>query len=123
MHHSDALTELLTYMLKQSDNLIADSLLKKLGFVYYHRRGSWKDGVYSIKSILRDTGINFRSIHIEDGSGLSRYNFVNPYQIFKLLFFSYHHLSIKNKLLAFLPSAGHDGTLAGRMLTLKKMSG
>ncbi len=115
-HRSKSLTILLNQMLKESDNLIADSLLKNLGLRFYHQQGTWKNGVKAMKKILdRSIRINFNKDVIVDGAGLSRYNLITPQQISKILTFAYHNFAIAPELIAALPIAGTDGTLHSRL--------
>lgn len=114
-HSSPPLSQLLKEMLKTSDNLTADSLLKKMGQRYYKRRGTWETGLNALKKILKPTGINFKHCLINDGAGLSRYNLITPRQFSKLLYYAYHHPIIRKTLLMALPIGGKDGTLISRM--------
>ncbi len=114
-HPSVALYEMVTEMLKKSDNLIAESLLKKIGEYYYRRSGSVQNGLRALKQILKPTGIDFSHNNINDGSGLSRYNLVTPLQFSRLLSFAYQTHAVRVPLLAALPRASVDGTLIARM--------
>lgn len=117
-HISPPLSKIVREMLKKSDNLTTNTLLKKMGEVYYHTRGTWQNGLYALKKILaKPTGIDFKHNLIADGAGLSRYNLVTPRQLLKLLRFAYRHSLIKKAFLAALPIAGRDGTLEDRMIS------
>ena len=114
-HKSLVLLNLVVEMLKESDNLIADALLKTLGAQYYHQPGSWQNGVKALEAILeKQAGIDFKNILLVDGAGLSRYNLSSPAQISKLLYFAYQRESIRKDLLTALPIGGLDGTLKYR---------
>ena len=114
-HQSPPLSELLQEMLKNSDNLTADSLLKKIGQKYYKEPGTWQNGLSALKKILQPTGIDFKHCLINDGAGLSRYNLVTPKQFSQLLYYAYQHPPIRDTLMKALPIGGHDGTLIARM--------
>lgn len=114
-HQSPPLAIMLREMLKNSDNLTTDSLLKKMGQLYFKQAGSWQNGLAALKKILSPTGINFKTCLINDGAGLSRYNLITPTQFASLLNFAYRDRNIINALWPALPIAGQDGTLAGRM--------
>ncbi len=114
-HQSPPLRKMLKEMLKNSDNLTADSLLKKIGQVYYKEQGTWQNGLNALKKILKPTGIDFKHSLLNDGAGLSRYNLVTPQQLTKLLYYAYHNPNIKSALIPALPIGGIDGTLIGRM--------
>jgi len=117
-HQSPSLRKMLKEMLKKSDNLTADTLLKKIGEVYYKEQGTWQNGLNAMKHILEPTGINFKNNLLNDGAGLSRYNLVTPQQLTKLLYYAYHNPNIRPSLMPALPIAGIDGTLIGRMRSL-----
>ncbi len=106
-------------MLKKSDNLSADSLLKKMGQLYYNKQGTWRNGIKAMKLILTpSTKINFKNNLIVDGAGLSRYDLVTPKQMGQLLSYAYGNFAIAPELMASLPIAGEDGTLKYRMRNL-----
>lgn len=114
-HQSPPLRKMLKEMLKNSDNLTADSLLKKIGERYYKEQGTWQNGLRALKLILKPTHIDFKHNLINDGAGLSRYNLVSPIQLTKLLYYAYHDPNIRKSLIPALPIGGIDGTLIGRM--------
>ncbi|AAO89579.1 D-alanyl-D-alanine carboxypeptidase/D-alanyl-D-alanine-endopeptidase [Coxiella burnetii] len=115
---SPPLRHMLKEMLKNSDNLTTDSLLKKMGERFYKKPGTWQNGLHALKKILEPTGIDFKNNLINDGAGLSRYNLVSPDQMAKLLRFAYNQKTIRDPLLKALPIGGKDGTLAGRMRSI-----
>jgi D-alanyl-D-alanine carboxypeptidase/D-alanyl-D-alanine-endopeptidase (penicillin-binding protein 4) len=113
---SPELAFLIKNMLKKSDNLIADSLLKKLGEKYFSVQGSWKTGRNAVQAILANkTDIDFRHLVMVDGSGLSRNNIVTPNAFVKLLNFAYTQLPDSDLLFESLPQSGLDGTLKHRL--------
>ena len=119
IHYSPTLTKIVKQMLKDSDNLTTDSLLNKLGEVYFRSQGNWQNGLRALKKILAPvTHINFKNNLINDGAGLSRYNLITPRQLEELLFFIAHNKLIKKPLINALPIAGIDGTLKERMRNL-----
>ena len=114
-HRSPPLSMVLKEMLKKSDNLTADSLLKKIGEVYYKEPGTWQNGLFALRKILKPTKIDFKHNLINDGAGLSRYNLIAPRQLTQLLYYAYHHPTIRAVLLQDLPIGGKDGTLIDRL--------
>lgn len=113
---SPELAFLIKNMLKKSDNLIADSLLKKLGEQYFSVQGSWKTGRNAVQAILANkTSIDFKQLVMVDGSGLSRNNIVTPNAFVKLLNFAYTQLPDSDLLFESLPRSGIDGTLKHRL--------
>jgi len=109
-HQSDALPQLLETMLLESDNLIADSLLKKLGEVYYQTPSDFARSGQALKTILYSIGIDLSTANIADGSGLSRYNLLTPEQVLSVLTVIYQQPEYRF-LLDLLPESGVSGTL------------
>lgn len=115
-HDSPPLRTLITRMLKKSDNLIADSLFKRLGATYFNTTGTWAGGSQAMRAILTPkTGINFNNLTIVDGSGLSRDNAVSPLHFAQLLNYAYRSLPTSDILYEALPNSGIDGTLRYRL--------
>ncbi|GAB4294147.1 MAG: serine-type D-Ala-D-Ala carboxypeptidase [Methylophaga sp.] len=112
-HESAALPELLDEMLKDSDNLIADNLLKIIGHSYFDEPGSFDNGVAAIKAVLKDkAGIDLGSAALVDGSGLSRNNRMTATQIMAVLQYIYAHPELN--LLEAMAESGKSGTLRYR---------
>ncbi|MGA7827406.1 MAG: D-alanyl-D-alanine carboxypeptidase/D-alanyl-D-alanine-endopeptidase [Geobacteraceae bacterium] len=107
--------EIVTKMLKKSDNLCAENLLKYLAHTQTGLQGTAVEGVALIKEYLRQNGIATDRLVIADGSGLSRYNLINADTITRLLVAVSKDQAIFPYFVAALPRAGKDGTLAGRM--------
>ena len=115
-HDSKPLQDLITDMLKMSDNIIAGSIFKKIGEEYYHRPGTWENGATAVEKILaQHTAVDIWRMNLIDGSGLSRYNQVTPAQMLKVLDYTFHNTATNHVFLAALPVAGIDGTLKRRM--------
>ena len=113
-HESKSMPHLIKLMLKYSDNLMAESLLKTLGY-RYHQMGSFAQGMRVREDLLSQwAGLNFSRSELYDGSGGSRYNMVTPHQMAKLMFVIKHDKAMQ-PVLQGLPIAGKDGTLAHRM--------
>lgn len=118
-HDSKPLKELITYMLKMSDNVIAGSIFKKIGELYTHRQGTWENGGTSVSKILSQrAALDIWRINLIDGSGLSRYNQVTPNQLLQVLNFAYHNNDTNYQFISSLPVSGVDGTLKHRMRNL-----
>lgn len=113
-HQSRPLKSLLRIMLKDSNNIYAESLTKTLG---YHARktGSFQEGTRAINAILQNiANIDSTKWVIKDGSGGSHYNLVSPKQLVRLLF-AVNHMPMSNIFKHALPESGEDGTLQHRM--------
>ncbi len=110
---------LLKTMLKVSDNLIADNLLKHIGHLYFQGTekkqiaGSFNNGSEAVRRIIRErTGIDLTHSVLVDGSGLSRNNRLTANQLLTLL--NWLHRKDKPFLRTLLPTSGIDGTLRYR---------
>lgn len=115
-HRSEPLTKFIHEMLKESDNLISDTLFKKLGSTYFKGQGTWKSGSKAVRRILASKV----EVHpfvgvIADGSGLSRYNLISPEQMVELLEHIYQKNDVAKQFITALPISGIDGTLEHRM--------
>lgn len=109
-HHSAPLTDLLSTMLLKSDNLIADSLLKKVGEVYFQAPSDFARSSQAMKAILYSLGIDLADANLADGSGLSRYNLLSAEQVLSVLTTVYR-MPEYHFLLDTLPESGVSGTL------------
>jgi serine-type D-Ala-D-Ala carboxypeptidase/endopeptidase (penicillin-binding protein 4) len=111
---SRELVALITHMLKESDNLYANTLTKQLGYALTHE-GSYKQGAFAIKTILhKHTQVDMAQIDLADGMG-TRYNLVTPEQIVVLLNAIDDDEKLKPIFMKALPEAGISGTLQDRM--------
>lgn len=113
VHHSQNLSVLINEMLLDSDNLIADSLLKQIGQRYFGQQGSFENGAKAMTEILAQYDINLTDAQIVDGSGLSRYNLLTATQLMQILRLIDNNPKFKG-LVADLPVAGLSGTLKYR---------
>ena len=96
---------------KQSQNLHADLLLRRIG--RQTGSGSVADGLAALQQILARAGIPAASVTFADGSGMSSYNRITPRAATTLL----DWIARQPWGAAWretLPVAGHDGTLRNR---------
>lgn len=113
-HQSAPLKDLLAYMLKNSDNLYADSFTRTIGQVLTSE-GTTKQGTYAIKQILSEAfKMDMLPIELSDGVG-TRYNLSSPKHIVTLLSHVYHHPQIRSIFMNSLPIMGLSGSLIDRM--------
>lgn len=115
---SKNLNEILSDMLKFSNNFVAEMLAKNLAAEENTANGkgaTMKDGIESIKKYLDKLGLARKDYVLENVSGLTRDNRFSPKQLALVL------TSIKNDFLIFpeflsgLPIAGVDGTMKNRL--------
>ncbi len=109
------LSDILTPMLKDSDNLYAESVFYNIAATMGVRPARAAHARQLIKKELGNAGVKGMMYKIADGSGLSLYNYVTPELIVSLLRYAYHKSSIYMHLFSALPVAGQDGTLKKRM--------
>lgn len=109
-HQSVRLDELLQVMMKESDNLIADSLFKTLGGAYFQTAGNFRNGAQAVKAILNEQGVDLENAYLADGSGLSRHNLMSAELFMVVLNYVYRH-EPQLQLLASFSHSGEDGTL------------
>lgn len=115
VHQSEPLANLVKHMLKESDNVYANSILKTLGYYYFKQQASWQNGVAAVNAILtQNHQVDLSSAILSDGAGLSRQNMVSANQMMQVLESAYQHSTILDALLYGLPIGGVDGTLKGR---------
>lgn len=99
---------ILMQMMKDSDNLYAESMLYQLG-------ASAGEAQTAIKEVFDKAGVEKDGYRLADGSGLSLYNYLSADLEVKMLRYAFNHKEIYDTLLPTLPIAGVDGTLASRM--------
>lgn len=111
---SAPLHDLLTVMLKKSDNMIADTVFRTIGHERFKVPGTWRAGADAVRQVLRQkAGVDLGNSIMVDGSGLSRHNLITPTTMMLALQYIAQHDGELNYI-AMLPLAGHDGTLQYR---------
>jgi D-alanyl-D-alanine carboxypeptidase/D-alanyl-D-alanine-endopeptidase (penicillin-binding protein 4) len=102
-------------MMKNSQNLFAETFLLSLATLTPHAGASSNEGRNAIQDVLNGWGVPASSILVADGSGLSRYNVVTPETLVGILSHVYRDERLREPFEASLPVAGRDGTLGQRM--------
>jgi serine-type D-Ala-D-Ala carboxypeptidase/endopeptidase (penicillin-binding protein 4) len=113
VHSSPPLREIVAATNKQSLNLAAEMLVKKLGREVTGN-GTTAAGVDVVRTLLAGTGIDADRMRLYDGSGLSRQDMIAPADMTRFLRWA-KRSSIGRDYLASLAIAGRDGTLAKRL--------
>lgn len=106
--------QILQKMMKDSDNLYAESMFYLLAAHGGKRHVEWEDGAHRVDSIMRRVD-TWAMAEVADGSGLSLYNYVSPRTMTLMLRYAYLNPNIYNYFMPSLPLAGVDGTLEHRM--------
>ncbi|NJN26489.1 MAG: D-alanyl-D-alanine carboxypeptidase [Cyclobacteriaceae bacterium] len=102
------------YILKDSDNFLAEQMLLNISSQLGDTLSSDKTIDYMMKSHLSELSAQ---LHWVDGSGLSRYNMVTPRAMVNVLNKLYLEVP-REKLFAFLPESGVSGTLRRSFVSL-----
>jgi len=111
---SPTLREIATVLMKVSQNLYAETLVKAIG-ASRGGLGTFEGGLTNIRSILTSWGVPEDAYVLADGSGLSRYDYVTPSTLTAVLERMYKDAKHRDAFLATLPIAGKDGTINTRM--------
>jgi D-alanyl-D-alanine carboxypeptidase/D-alanyl-D-alanine-endopeptidase (penicillin-binding protein 4) len=113
MHRSAPLRALSATMMKLSQNLFAETLLRSLSGP--SDSSTAEAGRKVVRSVIEEWGADPRDAVVADGSGLSRYNLVTAACLVAVLTHAHENDRLREGFEASLPLAGHEGTLAGRM--------
>ena len=111
---SQPLSSLAGYFMKVSQNFYAEMLLKTLAHAG-GAVGSASEGRRAVREVLAGWGIAPDSFVMQDGSGLSRYDYTTADTVVALLRHVWNDEHLRGPFLSALPVAGHDGTLDTRM--------
>lgn len=110
---------------KNSQNMFAEALMKRLGYEWARKQGypvpqgTWEAGQSALRDFVQQSGIDDHGLIMADGSGLSRKNRATAAAQVALLQFMYRHRH-RDLFVGSLSQAGVDGTLRKR---LKKLPG
>ncbi|MBA3376070.1 MAG: D-alanyl-D-alanine carboxypeptidase/D-alanyl-D-alanine-endopeptidase [Actinobacteria bacterium] len=111
---SDPLAEIVRTMNRESDNFIAEMLLKELG-ASIARRGSTPAGADVVVAELRAAGVPVEGVRIADGSGLSRDDRLTTVTLVAILRTGAADPAIRDAFVTSLAVAGVSGTLKRRL--------
>lgn len=107
--------QILMKMMKESDNLYAESMFFQIAASTGNRPASARSARSVINKLIRKVGLNPSDYKVADGSGLSLYNYVSAELEVALLRYAFRNDNIYLHLYPSLPIAGEDGTLKKRM--------
>ena len=111
--HETPLATVLARANKDSMNLYAEALCKRLGREATGQAGSWANGTAALADYLRKAGVPDEQFKLDDGCGLSRDNVISPHAITAVLSHQFHGKH-RDAFAISLSVAGHDGTLDER---------
>lgn len=98
---------------KDSMNLYAECLCKRLGHAVSGQPGSWENGTAAVADFLKRIGVAEDQFHLEDGCGLARQNNVSADALVKVLAHNFHSPH-REFFMNSLAVGGTDGTFKGR---------
>ena len=118
-HKSPPLRQLVSSMMKVSQNQYAEMLLLHLAAAGQSAVAtsevSAKAGAARVREVLKGWNIADESYVIADGSGLSRYNYVASQTLVRILQVMRSDAEHTSAFIESLPVAGRDGTLSRRL--------
>lgn len=110
-----SLSDVLMPMMKNSDNLLAESVFWQLPGERNLSGLKLKDCQEKVAGVMLQAGLDPDAYVVADGSGLSLYNYTSALALAELLRYAHSVDSIFTALYPTLPVAGVDGTLQNRM--------
>lgn len=111
--HETPLATVLARANKDSMNVYAEALCKRLGRHASGESGSWANGTVALADFLRSIGVADNQFYFDDGCGLSKQNVISPRAITAVLAHQFHSKN-KEQFLVSLSITGVDGTLEDR---------
>ncbi|MGM7666905.1 D-alanyl-D-alanine carboxypeptidase/D-alanyl-D-alanine endopeptidase [Microbacterium sp. A93] len=111
---SAPLSEQMTYMLRTSDNQVAEATGRNLA-LEAGEDGSFEGASQAIKDALADLGVDTEGLSLVDASGLSEANRVSAAQLTATLQVASTSPDLETVVTG-LPAAGEEGTLQDRMV-------
>ena len=122
--HQTPLPHVLSRIGKNSQNLFAEALLKRLGFEWSRRAGrakpigSWVTGRAAVLDFAKRNRLSLAESDFHDSSGLSRDNRMSAAQAVGLLSYMHRHPA-RDLFVSSLALAGRDGSLRKRMTGIR----
>src|SRR5215211_62229 len=114
--YSAPLTDIVAWMDRESDNFVAEQILKTLG-AEAGTAGTSAAGAAVVMRVLREAAIPVGGVRIVDGSGLSRSDRVTARALAAMLVAAWTDPDLHDALWSALPIAGVSGTLDHRFRT------
>jgi D-alanyl-D-alanine carboxypeptidase/D-alanyl-D-alanine-endopeptidase (penicillin-binding protein 4) len=113
--YSDPLPDVLAKMDRESDNFMAELVLKALG-AEVAGDGTSAAGARVVMRSLAEAGVPTRGVRIVDGSGLSRADRITARALASMLVVAWTDPNLREAVWHALPVAGVNGTLEHRLL-------
>ena len=112
--HSAQLKAIVLHMNRESDNFVAEMLLKELGATV-SERGSTASGARVVHEALAQAGVPVEGVRVVDGSGLSGHDRLTARALVVLLWTVARDPEVGDDFVTSLPVAGISGTLRNRL--------
>lgn len=109
-HNSETMPQLMADFWWPSDNNQGEIFLKELSVADGAQTGNDRDGARDERAWLKSIGLDPNTVSISDGSGLSNYDRVTPYDLFSILMHDWNGPN-RDTVLDALPLVGVTGTL------------
>ena len=119
-YDSPPLADLVYFTNQKSSNPYAEHMLRTVGY-FIGKQDSKYTSIKTVEKHLKEIDFDFNGFRLDDGSGLSRANFITPYTQVKFLSYVMTQPYYQTYYYS-LPSAGETGTLA-RMFTTSPLKG
>ncbi len=113
---SDPLAIVVRRLNADSDNFVAEMVLKELGATIA-ARGSTASGARVVRSTLSEAGVSLAGVRIADGSGLSRFDRFTATALVGILRAGAADRTIRDAFVSSLAVAGVSGTMRNRLGT------
>lgn len=114
VHRSARLVQILELLGKNSNNFVAEQMLKALGAHRWGESGSFDNGARALSEYLVGLGFRNDEFRIEDGSGLSYENNLSSSILVRILQELYAIPELRTDFMCALAVGGVDGTLRRR---------
>lgn len=114
--HETPISAVIARANKDSINLYAESLCKRIGYESVKatgQSGSWDNGTAAVGQFLQHVGVPDSEFHLDDGCGLSRQDGISPRGLTRVLAYDYYGKN-RQVFMDSLSIAGTDGTLEDR---------
>ena len=113
-YESRPLGPLVRDMNKNSNNFMAEAILKTLAAQFVEQPGTTTNGIEVVRTYLAGLGIDPAALQVVDASGLSDQDRVPARLIAEVLARAHDDFEVGPELMASLPIGGADGTLEDR---------
>jgi len=114
LRDSPPLAQLLARLGKDSDNFVAEMVVKTLGAERKQKPATTADGVAVVKETLQGMGLPLDGVSLVNGSGLFQGNLVTSQLVSQLLLAMYRNPALRSEFVAHLAVGAVDGTLTKR---------